>query len=44
MHSFSGVLKALREQGMHLELCIPLVTTWYVETPACNMQVSSAVL
>lgn len=39
MHSFSGVLKALRERGMHQELCIPLVTTWYIETPVCNMQV-----
>lgn len=39
MYPWSGVLKALREQGMHQELCIPLVATWYIEIPVCNMQV-----
>lgn len=39
MHPLSGVLKALREQDMHQEFCIPLVATWYIQIPVCNMQV-----
>lgn len=38
MHSLSGVLKALREQGIHQEFCVPLVT-WYIEIPVYNVQV-----
>lgn len=37
MHLLSDVLKALREQGMHQELCIPLVTMWCIEISVCNM-------